>query len=70
MLAIPKRHTEATTSRPLLLHGIGRQTKHPRALRNRHYPELGRPNIACKHRKPGAGHPTLTVSPTGPKKTF
>jgi Transposase DDE domain group 1 len=27
-LAIPKRHTEATTSRPLLLHGIGRQTKH------------------------------------------
>jgi len=27
-LAIPKRHTEATTSRPLLLHGIGRQTTH------------------------------------------
>ena len=27
-LAIPNRHTEATTSRPLLLHGIGRQTKH------------------------------------------
>lgn len=27
-LAIPGRHTEATTSRPLLLHGIGRQTKH------------------------------------------
>ncbi len=27
-LAIPKRHTEATTSRPLLLHGIARQTKH------------------------------------------
>jgi len=27
-LAIPNRHTEATTSRPLLLHGIGRQTTH------------------------------------------
>ena len=27
-LAIPNRHTEATTTRPLLLHGIGRQTKH------------------------------------------
>lgn len=27
-LAIPKRHTEATTSRPLLLHGVGRQTTH------------------------------------------
>jgi len=27
-LAIPNRHTEATTSRPLLLLGIGRQTKH------------------------------------------
>lgn len=27
-LAIPNRHTEATTSRPLLLHGIARQTKH------------------------------------------
>jgi hypothetical protein len=27
-LAIPKRHTEATTSRPLLLHGIARQTRH------------------------------------------
>jgi Transposase DDE domain group 1 len=27
-LAIPNRHTEATTSRPLLLHGIGRQTRH------------------------------------------
>ena len=27
-LAIPNRHTEATTSRPLLLHGIGRQTNH------------------------------------------
>jgi hypothetical protein len=27
-LAIPNRHTEATTSRPLLLQGIGRQTKH------------------------------------------
>ena len=27
-LAIPNRHTEATTSRPLLLDGIGRQTKH------------------------------------------
>lgn len=27
-LVIPNRHTEATTSRPLLLHGIGRQTTH------------------------------------------
>jgi hypothetical protein len=27
-LAIPNRHTEATTSRPRLLHGIGRQTTH------------------------------------------
>lgn len=27
-LAIPNRHTEATTSRPLLLHGIARQTTH------------------------------------------
>jgi hypothetical protein len=27
-LAIPNRHTEATTSRPLLLQGIGRQTRH------------------------------------------
>ena len=27
-LAIPNRHTEATTSRPLLLHGIARQTRH------------------------------------------
>jgi hypothetical protein len=27
-LAIPNRHTEATTSRPLLLQGIGRQTTH------------------------------------------
>jgi hypothetical protein len=27
-LAIPNRHTEATTSRPLLLHGIARQTSH------------------------------------------
>lgn len=27
-LAIPNRHTEATTSRPLLLHGVGRQTTH------------------------------------------
>jgi hypothetical protein len=27
-LAIPNRHTEATTSRPLLLHGVGRQTRH------------------------------------------
>ena len=27
-LAIPNRHTEATTSRPLLWHGIGRQTSH------------------------------------------
>jgi len=27
-LAIPNRHTEATTSRPLLLHGIGRPTTH------------------------------------------
>jgi hypothetical protein len=27
-LAIPNRHTEATTSRPLPLHGIGRQTTH------------------------------------------
>ena len=27
-LAIPNRHTEAITSRPLLLHGIGRQTTH------------------------------------------
>jgi hypothetical protein len=27
-LAIPNRHTEATTTRPLLLHGVARQTKH------------------------------------------
>ncbi len=27
-LAIPNRHTEATTSRPLMLHGIARQTRH------------------------------------------
>lgn len=27
-LAIPNRHSEATTTRPLLLHGIARQTKH------------------------------------------
>ena len=27
-LAIPNRHTEATTTRPLMLDGIGRQTKH------------------------------------------
>jgi Transposase DDE domain group 1 len=27
-LAIPNRHTEATTSRPLLLHGVARQTQH------------------------------------------
>jgi hypothetical protein len=27
-LAIPNRHTEATTSRPLLLQGIGRQPRH------------------------------------------
>jgi Transposase DDE domain group 1 len=27
-LAIPNRHTEAITSRPLLLHGIARQTRH------------------------------------------
>lgn len=27
-LAIPNRHTEATTSRPLMLHGIARQTQH------------------------------------------
>ncbi|MGH8399214.1 MAG: transposase [Gammaproteobacteria bacterium] len=27
-LAIPNRHTEATTSRPLLLHGVARQTHH------------------------------------------
>jgi hypothetical protein len=27
-LAIPNRHTEATTSRPLLLHGVARQTEH------------------------------------------
>lgn len=27
-LAIPNRHTEATTTRPLLLHGIARQTRH------------------------------------------
>ena len=27
-LAIPNRHTEATTSRPLLWHGIARQTSH------------------------------------------
>ena len=27
-LAIPHRHTEAITSRPLLLHGIGRKTTH------------------------------------------
>lgn len=27
-LAIPNRHTAATTSRPLLLHGIARQTRH------------------------------------------
>jgi hypothetical protein len=27
-LAIPNRHTEATTSRPLLLHGVARQTRH------------------------------------------
>jgi len=27
-LAIPNRHTEASTSRPLLLHGIARQTRH------------------------------------------
>ena len=27
-LAIPNRHTEATNSRPLLLHGIARQTRH------------------------------------------
>ena len=27
-LAIPNRHTEATTSRPLLLQGTGRQTTH------------------------------------------
>lgn len=27
-LAIPNRHTEATTSRPLLLHGVGRRTQH------------------------------------------
>lgn len=27
-LAIPNRHTEAATSRPLLLHGVARQTQH------------------------------------------
>ena len=27
-LAIPNRHTEAITSRPLLLHGVARQTTH------------------------------------------
>jgi Transposase DDE domain group 1 len=27
-LAIPHRHTEATTSRPLLLYGVARQTRH------------------------------------------
>jgi hypothetical protein len=27
-LAIPNRHTEANTSRPLLLHGVARQTQH------------------------------------------
>jgi hypothetical protein len=27
-LAIPNRHTEATTSRPLLLHGVAQQTQH------------------------------------------
>ena len=27
-LAIPNRHTEATTSRPLFLHGVARQTQH------------------------------------------
>ena len=27
-MAIPNRHTEATTSRPLLLHGVARQTQH------------------------------------------
>jgi hypothetical protein len=32
-LAIPKRHTEATTSRPLLLHGIARQTRHSQQAR-------------------------------------
>ena len=32
-LAIPKRHTEATTSRPLLLHGIARKTTHSQQTR-------------------------------------
>lgn len=27
-LAVPRRHTEATTSRPLLLHGVARKTTH------------------------------------------
>jgi hypothetical protein len=32
-LAIPGRHTEALTSRPLLLHGIARKTKHSQQAR-------------------------------------
>ena len=41
-LAIPNRHTEATTSRPLLLHGIGRQTTRE-------------PDYADHHEQPRAG---------------
>ena len=37
-LAIPNRHTEATTSRPLLLHGIGRQTTHRRVSSTLRHP--------------------------------
>ena len=42
-LATPERHAEAITSRPLLLYGVGQQTRHGGKLRSPSRPCMPKP---------------------------